>query len=115
MLKILVFAAGAAALLGVASSTSAEPGAAQPPTISVRYADLDLSDPQGARAMVRRVRHAAVQVCRRNPWNVGSDIGAIERFDQCYRQALRQAATALDRPEVYAAAGLAPSPPHAAR
>jgi hypothetical protein len=60
--------------------------------------------------MISRLRKAAVQVCRKSPWNVGSDFDAIERFDRCYRQAFGQAVTALGRPQVTAAAGLVIAP-----
>lgn len=85
---------------GVAQAApAAEPAA---PSTRFRYDDLNLDQPGDARAMLKRIRHAAAAVCRASPFAGSTDIEAIERFDACYRQAVGRAVTQLDAPQVTA-------------
>lgn len=93
-----------AGLVALAAPAAAQAAAPPIPTVSISYADLRLSTPADAGTMLRRIRRAAVDVCRRDPLMVGSDIATIERFEICRRQVISQAVTRLNAPLVTAAA-----------
>ncbi len=65
----------------------------------VRYADLNLKDPNEAATMVNRINHAAKDVCAPEPVN---PIDAMEHDDYrvCTRDAASRAVGSLDAPAV---------------
>jgi UrcA family protein len=65
------------------------------PRVTVRFGDLDLSKPQGAEALYRRIRAAAEQVCRRLD---GMDLGSKARASDCREKAIADAVNTLNRP-----------------
>jgi UrcA family protein len=77
-------------LLGITPAWSNTPDA---PSVTVRYADLDLSSPAGANALYQRIEAAAKQVCR-----AGTD--PIEQISQrgCYRRAVGDAVRKVNSP-----------------
>jgi UrcA family protein len=68
----------------------------------VKYGDLNVSDPQGAATLYRRIVAAAHNVC-------GSDeidsrlLGSRVRVEACVHQAIVDAVTRVGRPELIAA------------
>ncbi len=82
----------AAALAAIALPATAAP--AKAPAAIVRHADLDLSNPSDAQAMLGRIRKAASSVCAERSGG-GSDIAAIEVFETCHRAAIAKAVADL--------------------
>src|SRR5690242_12549609 len=105
----MIVSLAALALIVPAAATAAPPESA--PQMRVSYVGLDLRQPQGVQVLLRRVKGAAATVCSQSPWNVGTDINSIERYDRCYRQAVRQAVSEMNNPALTLAAGLAPKAP----
>jgi UrcA family protein len=91
MFKIVARYAPAIAAFGVLASGSfgvnaqaAEP-AAEAPSVTVRYTDLDLNTPAGVEALYARLRTASRSVCK-----VGEARALIDAMaaKSCYRQVL---------------------------
>ena len=57
-------------------------------SVTVRYADLDLSTVAGQQKLERRIARAASQVCGLDEVTTGSRVPSTEA-SACYRQALR--------------------------
>ena len=70
--------------------------AAKGPTLTVAYADLNLSDAKDAKVMLHRIRKAASEVCGAGA--AGYD--ATLRFETCHRETVERAVAALDAPAV---------------
>ena len=77
-------------LLGITPAWSNTP---DPPSVTVRYADLDLSSPAGATALYQRIQAAAKQVC-----SAGAD--PIEHMSRggCYHRAIDNAVRKVNSP-----------------
>jgi UrcA family protein len=94
----------AAILTSLISSFSAVCNAADPTdvrTTIVKYADLDLSTPQGAASLYNRIRFASEAVC-----SEARDLAAISRSQKCVKQAIAGAVAKVNQPAlsaVYAA------------
>lgn len=98
-MKTLMFCVAA-----LMAATTAEAAPAQPaPATTIRVGDLDLRDEAQARQMLVRIRNASAAVCRATPGASGNDIGAIELYDRCFREAVARAVGRLDAPLVTAA------------
>ncbi len=69
------------------------------PQATVKYADLNLSSPQGAASLYSRIRAAADTVCRAQD---GHDLTSMTLFDRCVHKAIADAVTKVDRPALYA-------------
>ena len=93
----------AATLCGAISSglTALPAGAAglAPPSVTVKYGDLDVSRPQGATTLYSRIRAAAERVC--SPAESGG-IAAKMRFKGCIDQAISDAVKTVHQPELSA-------------
>ena len=61
--RSLLVGALALAAFTLAGQASADPMAAQAPSVHVRYSDLDLTTERGSRSLYRRIQVAARQVC----------------------------------------------------
>jgi UrcA family protein len=88
----------AAALSALISSFGAVCNAAEStgvPTTIVKFADLDISTPQGAAALYNRIRVASEGVC--SPLDRG-DLAASLRWKACVKQAIAGAVTKVNRP-----------------
>jgi len=103
MFKVIAKYAPAIAVLGMLTSGSfgvsaleAERSAALP-TVTVRYADLDLNTSAGAEELYARLRTAARRVC-----NVAEAraLGDAMRSKACYQQVLGAAVTNVKSPTV---------------
>jgi UrcA family protein len=78
-----------------ASSAGAATAPTDAPSVVVRYADLDITTRQGARALYRRIAVAAQHVCP------DADIRDLDRSSQiraCQQQAIARAVQAVSSP-----------------
>lgn len=71
----------------------------EPEAMTVSYADLDLSNEEGAEALYRRIRSAARTVC---DVSVSRDLREIRLARDCYDAAVTEAVATLDTPLVTA-------------
>jgi UrcA family protein len=69
------------------------------PTVIVRFADLDVSHPQGAAMLYARIRAAAMDVC--SPFD-GAGLGATLHRDACVNKAIVGAVTRVNSPALSA-------------
>jgi len=94
MLRVIVRLAPAVAALGILTSVSFGVSALQAeqavelPTVTVRYADLNLNTPAGVEVLYARLRAASRSVCR-----VGDAQGLNDKLaeQRCYRDVLAAA------------------------
>jgi UrcA family protein len=91
----------------IASSFAALPAAEaesiDAPQVKVTFADLDVSRPQGAEVLYRRIKAAAETVC--SPYWATGFAARANAYD-CVRTAIAEAVTTVDQPalsEVYGA------------
>jgi UrcA family protein len=66
---------------------------------TVSYAGLDLSSPDGARVLLRRLKFAAAQVCE--PL-AGRELERHALWQKCYERALADAVKHVDHPQLTA-------------
>jgi len=71
---------------------------------TVKYADLNTANVEGAAVLYQRLRNAAKTVCR--DLEPGRSLGLMRPYADCVHSALSNAITSVDRPAVtaYAAA-----------
>lgn len=89
----LLLALACCAFVPLTSFAGAADG--ETPRITVSYADLDLTGPEGAQTLYRRLRAAAHRVC-----DAGRDLrvlGERARYRACVEKALTQAVRSVDR------------------
>ena len=86
-----LFTAGLAAHPAVAA-----PSVMQEESVVVHFADLNLSQPQDARRLYRRIRRAAGQACGDIPQGVLQ----ISNYDQCVRKAVAHAVADVNATQV---------------
>jgi UrcA family protein len=84
-----------AALLGFALFGAANASEAQPPKITVSYADLNLSQVNDAQRLYGRLRRASATVC--GNFDESSLPLQIE-WQRCYQQALAKAVVTVNAP-----------------
>jgi len=87
--------------------TAAEPR--DPPQTTVKFADLNLSNPVGAAALYARIHRAALQVCE----TLEEGDFNSKAHDDCVNKAITDAVAKVDRPalfNVYNAHNAQPSP-----
>ena len=77
---------------------------AEPRSVTVRFADFDTTNADGAAALYQRVKYAAASVCR--DLEPGRQVALMQPYANCVRQAIGDAIAKIDRPAVtaYAAA-----------
>jgi UrcA family protein len=95
-LSILAFAVVAACSLTVSHAQDST----SPRTETVRYADLDLNNPEGAVTLFRRLHTAAADVCTQ-PAD-GTGYAAVPLYKNCVDRALGGAVLAVDQPALTA-------------
>ena len=89
----LYCALGTAALCTLSTAVEAmEPG---PPTKTVRYADLNIQTPEGAKVLYGRIRSAARDVC---DISVGHDSVLNTAKKACFEKAIDNAVRKVDAP-----------------
>jgi|SRR5271163_855264 len=79
---------GTAALSGTAAAADKAP-----PSEVVRYSDLNISDPAGARVLYRRIQAAAGRVCQ---FDAAVDLHFMGVQKACYRHAIDEAVKHVD-------------------
>jgi UrcA family protein len=94
-----VAAVAAVAVTAIAAGVRSEPSAAQPRSVKVAYAGLDLSQPVGAQLLYHRLQQASSSVCG---WLDQVDIAAYMRWQRCYDGALQRAVLQINAPELLA-------------
>jgi UrcA family protein len=70
---------------------------------TLRYGDLDLATPEGARAMVARIRRAVMLVCTTPDERAGRPVDMVGQRN-CERNAMNATLASLNDPRVTAAA-----------
>lgn len=65
-------------------------------TETVRFADLDITQPSGAAVLYSRLKRAAGHVCRE--LEPGRDLERMPAYSECVRTALGEAILAVDQP-----------------
>ena|ERR1700761_2680865 len=101
----ILIASSTALSLCLAMGASAAIAADAAPAVKIAYQDLDLNSAAGARTMLDRIGHAAADVCRADPRNLGGSLGAMEQMADCYQTVVKTAVRTLDAPRVTAALG----------
>jgi UrcA family protein len=93
-------------LAAVAALSCAVPAVAQTsdtaPSVSVKYRDLNIGSPAGARVLLKRIEAAATTACGGAP-----DIRELDRWasvEACRRSAVARAVAAVDSPMLTAMA-----------
>jgi UrcA family protein len=76
------------AIAATASMAGAVTPLEQPPSVAIKYGDLDLSNEQGVLTLYRRITAAAQAVCQ--PLTA-SDLGAVTRSRVCQHEAIARA------------------------
>jgi UrcA family protein len=74
-----------------------------PPQITVKFADLNVSNPKGAAALYARIQRAARQVC---PHLDARDLGATGPMDACVNKAIADAVAKVGLPALFDAYNL---------
>ncbi len=83
---------------GVATVCAAEDNS-DAPKIVVKYGDLNVSHPQGAAALFRRIRRAGEAVCGSV---AGGGLGPKMRVNACVQHAVADAVTKVNQPQLFA-------------
>jgi UrcA family protein len=96
--RILATAAFGALISGLACVASAAAVAGAPQSM-VKYADLNLSSPQGAAALYSRIQKAAHRVCQPDDNHY---LALMPRTDACIRKAIADAVKAVGQPLLFA-------------
>jgi UrcA family protein len=87
----------------LSSSLAALPAAAdsfEPLKETVKFADLDISHPQGVAVLYLRIHAAALNVC--SPFDGSRGLSAKMQLDACVKKAVADAVTAIDKPALFA-------------
>jgi UrcA family protein len=96
---IAAAAAVAFTAIGIAAGVTGEHGAAQPHSLKVAYAALDLSQPMGAQLLYRRLQQASSNVCGRLDQ---VDLVTYGRWQRCYDGTLQRAVLQVNAPQLLA-------------
>jgi len=100
--------------LGGAVSAPANADTGDIPSVAVKFADLDISRPEGAARLYGRIKTAATMVCSSFD---RSGLAAQANFKTCVSDAIARAVAKVDSPSLYAVYGAktgAPIPLHVA-
>ena len=96
---LAALAAVAVTALGIADGIGTRAPSTPAASVSVTYADLDLSQPAGAQQLYRRLQRASRTVC-------GSvdqaNLAAYLRWQDCYSDALQRAVLRVNAPQLLA-------------
>jgi UrcA family protein len=112
-----VLGLAAAATLSCAAPVLAQTSLAQTsdpvPSVSVRYGDLNIGSPAGARSLLKRIEAAAKTACGGAP-DI-RQLGQLVSFEACRRSALARAVVVVNSPMLTAMAHGGPPGSLAAR
>jgi UrcA family protein len=92
-LATVIFGALTCSLATVCSAVEADP-----PQTTVKFADLNVSNPQGAAALYARIQRAARKVC---PHVDARDLGSRGQMDACVNKAIAAAVAKVDQPALF--------------
>jgi UrcA family protein len=103
-MKNLTTLVAVAAFVTCSVSIAKADSAFEPRSVTVQFADLDITNTQGAAALYRRLRIAAASVCR--GLEPGKQLARVWAYNGCLHTALSNAIVKVNRPTVtaYAAA-----------
>jgi UrcA family protein len=103
-IKSMLTAMAAVAALGLAGSAAAQTSSSDPGSVSRRisFADLNLANQAGAKAMLRRIRFAAGDVCVRTQDDL---LDLYAQYNACVKTATNRAVERLGNPLVTALNG----------
>lgn len=93
---LLMWVAGALAASAALADSRSGPRTIDPHPITVRFADLNLATPEGARALYGRIREAARQAC--GPKFAFWYPRIEEKWNACYEETVESAVKQVDRP-----------------
>jgi UrcA family protein len=100
-LRGLVTTAIVSALASSFAAVCAAADSSDPINVIVKYGDLNVSNPQGAATLYRRVVAAADSVC--GSYAIDSrDLGSRARVNACVQKAIADAVTKVGQPELLA-------------
>jgi UrcA family protein len=88
--SLTIIAVAAAAL----ATSAAAAQSAEPRSVSVSYADLNLGTPTGQSKLANRVRHAAVKACENG--SNQRDLAAQAQFQTCVKVATSRALASIN-------------------
>jgi UrcA family protein len=88
-IRILALAALGAATLSAGTAPAFAADNQQQTSVAVHYRDLDLTTPEGAKELDKRLHLAAQQVCGMDERITGSNLPSQDARD-CYKQTLKQ-------------------------
>ncbi len=88
-------ASALAAFAAAAGATDRPATVGDAPSMTVRYADLNLQSPEGVATLYRRLAAAADQVC---PTRYTRDLHAQALSQQCQHAAIERAVRTIDSP-----------------
>ncbi|MCA6247848.1 MAG: UrcA family protein [Phenylobacterium sp.] len=94
--SIALIAIGLLALSG--ASASAQP-ALDDVKVKVSYAGLDISTESGARTLLKRIEHAAAEVCGGEPAN---RLDRMKTFRPCTKEVVNRTVSKIDSPALTA-------------
>jgi UrcA family protein len=103
LLKITSLAAAALALAALSQPASAGDRTMER-SVTISYADLNLSSPDGARVLYKRIKQAARTACGPEPRGIVLEFypRAQWQHKSCIRKAVENAVASLDNPMVTA-------------
>ena len=103
-MKKSIILVAVAAFITCGVSVAKADSAFEPRSVTVRFADLDTANTQGAAALYRRLKSAAASVCR--DLDPGEELVRVAPYHGCMHTALSNAIVKVSRPAVtaYAAA-----------
>lgn len=102
-LRPLITAALGCALFSiVAAMPAVADTASNPPTMTVRYSDLNVSQSHGAAVLYERIRTAAQMVCLPSEGAISSFSGPTAGSRACVQRAISMAVISVDRPALSA-------------
>ena len=88
-----------ALFFGLAAASAVAGETDDAPSVTVSYADLDLSKPAGAETLYRRIQAAARSVC--GPRHSRS-LARVQAFRTCYEDAIEDALQQVNESSVFA-------------
>jgi UrcA family protein len=89
--------AGAFAALAVSTVTVAAPLSDAPPSVAVRYDDLNLASSAGVEALYRRIARAARAVC---PDEHSREMAVVSASERCQANAVAEAVRQVNSPQL---------------
>ena len=88
---LVVFGLGASA-----SAVAASPSQFNDGSISVSFADLNIQNTDGARALYTRLKRATESVCSLESYSEAGSLKRVSQTEQCYAETLDNAVAKID-------------------